>query len=354
MYTRDTGECGIYDDAGLPIQNSDIVSVSFTSSYAKEPIFDVVAKTIEEPCLFAGIALPQFGHVLTSALGRLWALEEIDSNTTIVFTVKHFGTAASKHAFVTPVIRTLGIQNSIQILTHPTRFQSIYTAPDEFGERYGARGSDFFYAWLDRRLPKPESSGKNTKLFVSREGIGARSGRFACEDHLAKLLKEHGCEVYCPEKQSFADQLRRYQTAERLIFSEGSALHAFALCRQPGQQIAVIQRRELLPELIAQQMNDRKGAPVLEVNAIKSVYWPPIRGDHYGVSLLDFESLGTQLLAGGFISSLAGWTSPSPSVEAASLIAGLKPGERMYDAEDRKRYLRNLRRQRRTRAAKDN
>ena len=348
---RTTGYFGIYADDGQPIQESDVVSGIFTTTHDPDADLANPVETVTGPCLFAGLATWQFGHVLLNSLGRLWALSQLPADTTLVFTGKRAASVA-RYPHIRSVLDTLGINNSLRVLTEPTRFDAIHTATDQFGERFNGLGSPFFYDWLDKRVPVANTRTGKGKLYVGRCGLGPGAGRFACEPELESLLQADGYEVFHPEKHGLHEQFAKYASAEKIIFAEGSALHAFALHRQPNQQVAVIQRRASLPPLIATQMNDRQGPEVLAINAIDTIYWPPVRGDHYSVALLDFKRLRQALHDGGFLSDGAIWEIPDIDTQAASLVAGLKPGEKMHDAAERDIFLRELRQRRRARRAR--
>ncbi|MDX8350074.1 glycosyltransferase 61 family protein [Cognatiyoonia sp. IB215446] len=344
-------EFGIYLDDGKPLAHSDLGSKALTTVFGDPPNAGTKVDTLSEPCFFAGLTLREFGHTLINATGRLWALDSVPDDVTLIFTPKK---RPSKHfyPFVQPVLDLLGIKNPWRIIREPTRFEEIYTASDQFGERYDGRGSPIFYDWFDGRLltrHQPEAGGK---LYVSRSGLGAGAGRYACEDYLEELLTVEGYQIYHPEKDDLPTQIAAYQKAEHLIFAEGSALHLFAMVRQPSQKVSVIQRRAALPPLIQVQMNDRPGPDVLEINAIREIFWPPIRADHMSVCLLDFSQLGATLAAGGFISGRNGWQNPDNDVETTSLNAGIKASEKMLNAQERRVFLKEYRAKVRAKNAK--
>ena len=179
-------------------------------------------------------------------------------------------------------------------------------------------------------------------VYVTRTALGPEAGRFACEDHLETLLAQQGYQIFVPEQHSIAEQVAMFQRAGRLIFAEGSAVHLFSLVRRPGQISAVIHRRPELPAVMLAQMADRAGEPTRAVNVIADVFWPPRRGDHLGLSVLDFAALGRELAAMGLIDA-QGWLAPSEAMVQASLRAGLKEGDPLLTRAERAGWLRQLR-----------
>jgi len=156
------------------------------------------------------------------------------------------------------------------------------------------------------------------------------------------LLAAQGYEIVAPEALSIAEQVKFYQTTDRLIFAESSAVHLFALVRRPGQISAVIQRHEAAPPIILAQMQNRIGQPSIAINAIKETYWPPMRGDHLALSVLDFDRLGEELEAQDLI-RLTSWFAPSKETVAQSLNAALAPGHRFIREWERMNWLRQMR-----------
>lgn len=288
--------------------------------------------------LFAGFAPDQFGHVLSNALGRLWALDHLPLDCGLYFLCHH------RHHTVDlqnlkAVLEALGIRRRLHVSRQVERVDRLFTATDQFGERYQMRGSAAFYAWLDARLPQVRPQ-PGRKIYVSRSKLGQRMGRFACEDHLEALLAADGYEIFHPEQHSLIAQAAAYLRAERLIFAEGSALHYYALMRRPSQRFAILQRRPDLPALIQAQVHDRAGPPPLILNHIVERWWHPVRADHMAVSVLDFAQIRTDLVAQGFLSPDAPWSAPTEQACRSSLEAGLQAGETMLTQKQHQQFIR--------------
>lgn len=222
--------------------------------------------------------------------------------------------------------------------------EQVYTASDQFGERYDGRGSSEFLDWLDRRLGTYPKVQQGNRLYVSRSKLGATAGRFACEQHLEVLLQRQGYQIFSPEEHSLQQQFETMAAAENVIVAEGSALHFLSLFKRPEQKVAVIQRRRDLPALITGNMKLRGGGNTWEIDVIREVFWPPLRSDHLSVSLLDFLGLKYALSEIGMIDSKAEWSSPTREEERRSLEAGLAEGQHMLNAEQRQKFLRSRRR----------
>lgn len=329
---------GVYDARGHLLPDTGISTTAWQSRPAPRAIAPHDSSRLFGPALFAGSVDKQFGFVLLNSLGRLPALDDLPAETTLVYAAKPTARIPD-YATLPQILRCLGLSNPILVTENPLRFERLHVAPELFGEVHGGRGQPRFYDWIDGRFPEAEAPDPEVKLYVTRSGLGPRVGRYACEDHLERLLLAEGYEVFAPEAHPLNEQVRMFLRAGKLIFAEGSALHLFALLRRPGQMSAVIHRREALPEVMVAQMADRPGQPTVAVNAIAEVWWPPQRGDHLGLAVLDFDRLCLGLQEAGLISG-RGWRAPSRAEVQVSLRAGLEPGQDVMTSQDRAAWLR--------------
>ncbi|MDO6669987.1 glycosyltransferase family 61 protein [Paracoccus sp. 1_MG-2023] len=334
---------GLYDGNGVPIPHGDVVGDTFVSRIHEGPLQPAPsAERIEGPVLFAGGADKQFGFFLTSGLGRLWALDHLPAETKLFYATRPQKQQPG-YGFIPQVLSSLGIRNEVVLSDRPLRFDMLHTASEIFGERWGGTGRPEFYDWLDERWQPSGAVDPDDRLYVTRSGMEGIYGRFACEDHLEELLSEQGYEIFAPEKYSISEQVARYQRAGRLIFSEGSALHLFGLVKRPGQMFATIQRRAALPDLMLRQLADRRGGALVAIDVIDDILYPPRRGAHLALSVLDFERLGRRLLDEGFIGSTASWEGPDDARLTASRQSGLAEGERLLTRDEYKAMLSRIR-----------
>lgn len=86
-----------------------------------------------------------------------------------------------------------------------------------------------------------EHSSKNGTYYISRAGIP--KGKVAGEAYFEYVLGLCGVKVIRPETISLLEQLRIYSSAQKLIFSEGSALHTLQLLGRSIGEVFVLNRR---------------------------------------------------------------------------------------------------------------
>ncbi|MEH6836359.1 MULTISPECIES: glycosyltransferase 61 family protein [Falsihalocynthiibacter] len=336
---------GLYDKQLNALPNSDVISAQLMTTSQAQVDVPTDVKTISDPVLFAGLITEQFGHILLNSIGRLWALSNLPENTRIVFLPKRKSNR-KLYPHIQPILDAFGIKNEFIISKGPFFFEEIYTSADLFGERFSGYGTKHFFEWIDQKFPTKGPVIKGRKIYVTRSNFGPKYGRFACEEHLEKLLQAQGYEVFAPEQHSITKQVQTFQSAEKLIFAESSSLHLYSLICRRFQQVAIINRREKLPDLISNQLYSRPGPRISIINSISDIYWPPIRSDHLSVSLLDFNTLQERLVAEALIDPKIAWASPSQEEQERSLRAGVLPDQKMLNADERSEFLAEIRRNR--------
>lgn len=348
VLSYDRQELAFYDDDTGLIPYGDVHTGAMQTQPITSPDLTAATEIIEGPTLFGGVVTDRFGHLHLNSLGRLWALDQLPPETTLLYTTRR-PSHPEKFPHLQPMLDLLGIKNKVMIRRSPTRFECLYTAADLYGARYIGHGHPAYFNWLDSRMPPVGPVDMKRRVYVTRSRLGPTFGRYANEDHLEELLVAEGYEIFAPEEHSLADQFELYQTAGQLIFAESSSLHIFAMVRRPEQKVAVIQRRDPLPPLIENQLVARPGSEPIKINAIRRVFWPPVRRKNTSVALLDFSTIKKELVQAGFIHMDAIWPLPDEDAETTSVNAGLAPGESMLDEAGRKKFLKEFREKKRQR-----
>ncbi|WP_082152547.1 glycosyltransferase 61 family protein [Candidatus Rhodobacter oscarellae] len=329
---------GIFDEHGSLVENAEIRTSSWTNAPPKKIRETRSELQIFGPAMFAGSADKQFGFVLLNSLGRLWALDALPPETTIVYTHKT-PNRFIVYQYVAMILRSLGIHNPILALRVKTHFETLHVPKEIFGEVKGGCGTSEFYEWIDRKWNCQQVPKKGRKLYVTRSALGQKAGRYACEDHLERLLQEEGYEIYAPEQHPILHQIETFLSAEKLIFAEGSALHLFSLIRQPHQISAVIMRRHNFPQVLTNQMADRTGPATAAIDAIVTIGWPPLHGAHQSRAELNFSTLRDQLVSADFISGHT-WKNPSAESISTSMRAGLSSDEKLMTRAEHRAWRR--------------
>lgn len=197
---------------------------------------------IDRPCVWLGYMQMHFGHLIAEHLTRaLWTRVQRPDDL---------------YLFVMPpgvpvpyLLRDLFAWYGLSPLqtrqvTTPVFARELRVYPQ--GELFLGKGPSGQY--LDLLDAHVAASGLRPRpartVFVTRQGMLERStGSHAGEGYLVELLRKLDVVILDPARQTMGQQLAAYAGAERLIFSEGSALHGRQLLGRIDQDIVVLNRR---------------------------------------------------------------------------------------------------------------
>jgi len=172
---------------------------------------------------------------------RIATSGRVDAVTPLVFSI--WDTAgAEPPPFFWQIIDHFGIDRQrVTLVRKPTRFARLDVLP-QAERRFGGGPSQRHLQIMDA-ITAPQSPPERDLAcaFVSR----ARwpTGRFAGETYIDQAFAAAGVAVFHPETVDLQTQFRFYRRARRLIFSEGSALHALQLLGHIDAELVVLARR---------------------------------------------------------------------------------------------------------------
>lgn len=289
-----------------------------------------------------GYLAPHFGHFLTESLGRLWWFEESDAGPIdgIVFrwfnSVKFGETDRAGRlqpkAFVSVILDLLGISAPARTAVGPVCAETLIVPAQLMALTTGPQiaGHPRFRRFVARMAHHPSIDGRATarNLFVSRSRLEGMHGAIALEAWLDELFAAAGYDVVHPEALSLQDQISLYRSADRIVFTEGSALHLYAYVAQPGQRACIILRRQPAATYFVTQLVGA-GVDAIGIDAVSAFVLPcleeeraggargPIWNTRYSEAALDFVELQRQLTEAGFIPGVPVSAPGSDAVHAA-------------------------------------
>ena len=197
--------------------------------------------TLDGLSIFGGIAGPQFGHLVTPPLGRLTACDRYPE-ARLVFISEQIGFQSLPGYFL-DLLASLGIRNPVQLICTSTRCDELIVPMDLCNLERRPSVANAYRRWLERFRGPPD--GPSEDLYVSRSALGPDLGQFLEETVLETALRRNGYAIFHPETASIEEQIRRYRTARRVIFADGSAAHLWSLFARLDSRAAVILRRPL-------------------------------------------------------------------------------------------------------------
>ncbi len=202
---------------------------------------------LDEPAVWGGYLIHQFGHLVAEHLTRLPQSVRDRPEDVFLFTIQPGVDAENIPAHVWDVLSWHGVpRHRVHLVTGPLLVRELRVAAQ--GEMLGGvpTSPDYLDILEERARLNSLRHQPHRLVFVTRAGMVASGrGGHAGEAYLAGLLARLGVLVMDPGQMSIRDQLSLYAGAELLVFSEGSALHGRTLLGRVRQEIHVLRRRSL-------------------------------------------------------------------------------------------------------------
>jgi len=289
--------------------------VQIKQSYDNEPDCNIEKNEIAElkgRYIFAGMCQNEhFGHFISESLSRLWAARALAGNFKGIVFYPRFN-EMKIHNFATSILTSLLPETELIFLRRPTQVEWL-AVPSQLahcdnGYIYGHRlVKDMFekYRKINKFAPK--------RVYVSRAALSKRLGSIACEHYIEENLRRQGYYILYPEQATFEEQLEIYHSADKLIFSDGSALHAYPFATRRDQEVFVVWRRR--PTWSFEwQIKTFGGPKLIGRPSVTKHYVPLADGDNRvrALAVIDFADLKSQLADAHFIADLA-WDQPTAS-----------------------------------------
>jgi hypothetical protein len=311
------------------------------------PESDASDALVEGQWLFGGRLARQFGHFLTESLGRLWWAHECKGRQPDGIAYLWYTTIAgnSDHdRMIAPFMRRLwellGVTAAPLVVVAPTRFRSLVIPSQLKGLTSGQQmaGHPRFRRFV-AKLAEHEAVKQGPALervFVSRSRLGEAHGQMLLEPWLDELFAANGYAVIHPETLPLEEQLSIFNKAQRIVFSEGSALHLYALVARPEQEVGIILRRYPVMRRFREEIAGAGVRTVKEFDAVSALALPllsasgsqPAWNLKYSDTALDFASLSAQLHAAGFLAARTAVPAPT----ATALDAAFAPRRASLEA----------------------
>lgn len=246
--------------------------------------------------IFGGVAGPQFGHLLTQSIGRLWAAS-LHPEAPILFLAETLGMEQLPGAFVA-FLRSLGVRNELRLVTSSMECETLLIPGELCNLESRPCLRPEFKQWLTTVIRYPDTSGQGD-LYVSRSGLDPSMGQYLQEATLEAALQANGYRVFHPETHTIEEQIATYRAARRVIFADGSAMHLWSFVAHPGQRSAVILRRDKDRHFAAWLRSIQCGLPVY-INQVLAAFSRRGEGPARSVVLLDLGAVWQQLGEFGF------------------------------------------------------
>jgi hypothetical protein len=191
--------------------------------------------------IWCGPVCDHFGVMLADYAMRIAASNLIDEVTPLVFSIYPLD-HAEPPPFFWQIIDHLRVdRRRVRLIRKPTRFDRLKVLPQAERQNGGAPSRRHLLL-MDAITGSPFAADHDhPDVFVSRSQL--QRGNFAGESYLDETMAAAGIMVFHPEAADLHTQLQLYRRAPRLIFSEGSAVHALQLLGHLDATVIVLTRR---------------------------------------------------------------------------------------------------------------
>ena len=273
--------------------------------------------------LYCGAYHPHSGHFLAECIGRLWGIAGREASLDGLLWVNQKPPGSATRSLLPPVeaeqfqgklLKSLGINHRTMIVQKQVRIEQL-VIPDQlmaFDLGLMLGGHEVFRRFTRERLrPAEATPDPDCRLFVSRAGLGQHLEFFLFEQRMEDVLRSEGWHVIRPETMSLDEQFDAYTRASTLLFSEGSALHFYALVSRPDQRVRILRRRFRQTGYFANQIRNTGVKDVDSWMHLRALLKPqygqagPRPGSKERMAeraILDLEALRGRLVEAGLVS----------------------------------------------------
>ena len=248
-----------------------------------------------------------FGHFLTECLSRLWAFDHVSPRYDSV-SFYLLRTTSPVATFVDQVLKILIPNIQFTLVSTPSLIRNIAVPEDLKIGRYM-----YGHPQIRSMCERFHTLGtlEDERIYVSRSRLQGGEGRIFGEDLIERYFESEGYKIVHPENMTIVEQVRAYRGARWIVFSEGSALHLFALLANDKQRVFVIWRRGKY-EIFDWQIQTFDGPRLEGEPCLYKLLVPQseVPDSAHGVAFIDFDALSLQLFEAGFIKT-QGWAGPT-------------------------------------------
>jgi len=201
------------------------------------------AKLLLDNAVFGGVLFAtHYGHLLTESTARLWPILTFPKSHEINNAKLLFRIAGTKRLTAQEIsenarilFTALGVMDRIEIVAEPIRVNRLIIphaanmnsrmAHRVFGDLLKRAGQEILRTSGDSNCEK----WKDDLIYLSRSRLSDELRKIGNEEELESLLRERGYEIVHPQQLSFADQIKLFSDAAKIVGAMGSAFHTMLL-----------------------------------------------------------------------------------------------------------------------------
>lgn len=192
---------------------------------------EISSDTIEEPVIYGGMLINQFGHFIIESLSRLWLADKISSPEIV------FAAHDDFKAHHNEILELLGIRSRIRLVDRPARLRRV--ALPEPGYRIPDFLHDTHRDFLARKGPVAVPS-RGDRVYISRSRLAKDRRKCVNEVELEEALVKLGWRIFHPQEHSVGVQLEVLGAAFLVMGREGSFFFNSLLFQYPSFRTLLI------------------------------------------------------------------------------------------------------------------
>lgn len=285
--------------------------------------FPADAKTLAGQYIWGGFALHHFGHFIAESLGRLWVIDQKEyTGLPVLFLISR------ENQYIRPYIEE--VMQAFDIDDYIIETECVFVEKlviGQLGKYMGGPSHPDYVAWLKQRHgDKYQDTTSPKKLCIFRGHFDA--GNLVGEKALEEALAQFGYVAFKPEQHSIEQQLKYYSNAEKIIFSEGSAIHMCDLLAELQADVVVLKRRPV--SVLAETSLQQKVKKLYILGDVARVISPRSEtgiGFNRALSYIAFEEVQACLDRNGFTEKTGwpkGWSDLVALTDAVTFNSFLK------------------------------
>ncbi|MBR0680550.1 glycosyltransferase family 61 protein [Roseomonas eburnea] len=248
--------------------------------------------------IYGGPLNHHFGHFMAESTHRLWyAISEDLESPVLFFAIRNH--IRDLQIWASEFFQLWGLRNRIRIVTSPTLVNELIVP--EPGKILGEPNKPWYLSWLNEKCPVKISDRADLPSHLAVTRGHMKTGRFIGEQQVEGILSKNGYFIFRPEKHSIEDQIRHYTSAERIIFTEGSAFHALETIPRVKADICIISRRYFGHRLASHSLQEKCNSLTIFQDIVSL---PPVGrdGKFLAAAWIDPNSVVSFLKEYGFLS----------------------------------------------------
>jgi len=196
--------------------------------------------SLDEDFVYGGCLTHHFGHFVAEFVHRIVPSVRAFPQLRVIFVAKAGEASQPLPRWTQDILTHLGAGQRVLVVDTPVRVRCLHVYPQQEVLEGPPPPPAYLQALAQLQTQLPQDVPEGDCLFITRSGQGQG---FAAEAVLDELFTRLGATLFAPEQHPVPVQLAMYLRHKRLLFSEGSALHALQLLGRTPAEVTVLARR---------------------------------------------------------------------------------------------------------------